>query len=1006
MKPNFALSLSFDSISLLRRAETGWSVLGDVSFQKDDLTSKISRLRKQALRLDPSAAQVKLVIPNEQIKYLTLARPKNALIDDIEALINNRLKTATPYQLSELRFDWATTQDSIFVAAVAIETLQEAEAFAQSCEFKPLGNVAIPPKDSFIGEVFFGTAEGDRRRMECDEQAVVILPNPKQIAAPRPTQTVQEPIAQTLPETTSNTLPDAQEPDRDLVFRSQRNGVQPEAEHGPAPASPPQTLISPQVTLDPKYAASLMVSALINIDKNAAKRLAQGVKSGLQKTSLGLHSLRLMIFNHIQSIDLSGPRHAVQHLKQELAKQANGIKQYRGELANQQKYLRRQWQIFLAKSQGDIKAWWQETQKTLELPEDLQRTIKPFWPVLLVAPVILAAVAIAAYSVYDPQITDRTNQLAAGKQDPDIMSPDTISKVEVATFKTPPVDIESLANPHQIPVDIPPKIAKLDPLLAPALVALANTPYKPATVNIDDSFELDLSALNRLAPMEYFLAVDLLDEPTVGALKSPRVFNWQALPNFERDAELASLEKPPGKPIGPVRPDGLRNLKQAMPEWPAAPLPPSGKRSDRFGAIYTAARDPAVYGKDVTALPDSANLRPEGNFLLPFLGLSSHNPAIGRDTAAILRGMPIAPTPPADMGWDYLGDIYIASIDPPVEVYDAIALPDIANLTPDPNFTRPLELSFATAALDSDDLKVVEKLPNTSATEDKIDDLRQRANTGNDTAILPQEIATLDANDLNPETQTPLDPSLRIPLLTEVDLLADGSSPPEAQALTPSDEGKVALLEPEVQSSPLIPDLPNMVPEPSAEDVPLLTVTGIPLVTVRPPQRPSSLKSPDQKEQEALAALAELRPKVRPAEAVAAIKPLPFEQPLLASLRPKSRPLDLETTQGISFLSRLISTISEGDEAEVGSGAGTEPSNALVRKQATLKGALNLRRINLIGVFGTKSTRRALIRLKSGRRVMVEVGDRLDGGRVAAIAKNELRYIKSGENITLSLPRG
>ena len=77
-----------------------------------------------------------------------------------------------------------------------------------------------------------------------------------------------------------------------------------------------------------------------------------------------------------------------------------------------------------------------------------------------------------------------------------------------------------------------------------------------------------------------------------------------------------------------------------------------------------------------------------------------------------------------------------------------------------------------------------------------------------------------------------------------------------------------------------------------------------------------------------------------------------------------------------------------------------------MRKQATLQRALDLRQINLIGVFGTKSTRRALIRLKSGRRVMVEVGDRLDGGRVAAIAKNELRYIKSGENITLSLPRG
>ena len=356
------------------------------------------------------------------------------------------------------------------------------------------------------------------------------------------------------------------------------------------------------------------------------------------------------------------------------------------------------------------------------------------------------------------------------------------------------------------------------------------------------------------------------------------------------------------------------------------------------------------------------------------------------------------------MGSNYLEDLYIASIDPPVEVYDAIALPAISGLIPEPNFIRPTELSFATASLSADDLRVVDELPNGAATESETDELRPMAKSGGDAAILTQEIAALDTTKLAPET--PFDTSLRTPLWTEVDLLEDGSTPPDAQTLTPSDNGQVALLEPKIQNSPRIPDRPNMVPEPSTENVPLLTVTGIPLVTVRPPQRPSSLKTPDQKAQEALAALAQLRPKVRPAEAVAAIKPLPFEQPLLASLRPKSRPLDLETTQGISFLSRLISTISEGDEADVGTGAGTEPSNTLVRKQATLKRALNLRKINLIGVFGTKSTRRALIRLKSGHRVMVEVGDRLDGGRVAAIAKNELRYIKSGENITLSLPRG
>ena len=1001
MKPNFALSLSFDSISLLQRAETGWSVLGRVSFQKDDLTPKLGRLRKQALSLDASAAQVKLVIPNEQIKYLTLARPKNALIDDIEALINARLKTATPYQLSELRYDWATTQESIFVAAVAIETLQEAEAFAQSCEFKPLGNVAIPPKGSFIGEAFFGTAEGDRRRMECDEQAIAILPNPELIAAPLSKQPVQNSGIQNSPETTSDKITDAQEPEQELVFRSQRDSTPPAAEPRPARAPQKQTLIAPQVTLDPQNAASLMVSAPLDIGRSAAKWMSQGIKSARQKTGLGLRSLRRLIINQVRSIDLSSLQDAAKQLKAELAKQAISAKQYCVELNEQQRQLRRQIQVFLIKSRADIKAWWHEAQKTLELPEDLKQTIKPFWPVFLLAPVMLAAVAFAAYSIYAPQITDGEKEWALLDSGPTLTS--TMEITALGAQKRPDGDPAVFG---EITADTAPQIAKLEPVFSPTLTGLTSTPSRPETVITDDSFELDLAALKELARVEYDLGVDVLDEPALSLGQVSPVFTWQSLALIDSDHELIPLERPDRKPTGPTRPDALRNLYQPMPDWPIAPELPLATSWDFLGAIYSAARDPAVHGKDVTTLPDSANLRPESNFMLPFLGLSIHNSEGGHNRASILRSIPVAPIPPADMGWDYLGDLYIASIDPPVEVYDAIALPAISGLIPEPNFIRPTELSFATASLGADDLRVVEELPNGTATESKTDELRPMAKSGGDAAVLTQEIAALDTTKLAPETQTPFDTSLRTPLSTEVDLLEDGSTPPDAQTLTPSENGQVALLEQKIQNSPRIPDRPNMVPEPSTENVPLLTVTGIPLVTVRPPQRPSSLKTPDQKAQEALAALAQLRPKVRPAEAVAAIKPLPFEQPLLASLRPKSRPLDLETTQGISFLSRLISTISEGEEADVGTGAGTEPSNTLVRKQATLKRALNLRKINLIGVFGTKSTRRALIRLKSGRRVMVEVGDRLDGGRVAAIAKNELRYIKSGENITLSLPRG
>jgi translation initiation factor 6 (eIF-6) len=68
--------------------------------------------------------------------------------------------------------------------------------------------------------------------------------------------------------------------------------------------------------------------------------------------------------------------------------------------------------------------------------------------------------------------------------------------------------------------------------------------------------------------------------------------------------------------------------------------------------------------------------------------------------------------------------------------------------------------------------------------------------------------------------------------------------------------------------------------------------------------------------------------------------------------------------------------------------------------------ALNLSRINLIGVYGTQSNRYALIRQSNGRYKRVEVGDRIDGGVVQAITANEVRYQKGGRLIALQMPQG
>ncbi|MEH6776432.1 MAG: translation initiation factor 2, partial [Cereibacter changlensis] len=82
------------------------------------------------------------------------------------------------------------------------------------------------------------------------------------------------------------------------------------------------------------------------------------------------------------------------------------------------------------------------------------------------------------------------------------------------------------------------------------------------------------------------------------------------------------------------------------------------------------------------------------------------------------------------------------------------------------------------------------------------------------------------------------------------------------------------------------------------------------------------------------------------------------------------------------------------------------PTRANVAQQATFANAINLREINLIGVYGTSSNRYALVRQSNGKYRRVSVGDRLDGGTVAAITASELRYRKGSRMLALQMPRG
>ncbi len=123
-----------------------------------------------------------------------------------------------------------------------------------------------------------------------------------------------------------------------------------------------------------------------------------------------------------------------------------------------------------------------------------------------------------------------------------------------------------------------------------------------------------------------------------------------------------------------------------------------------------------------------------------------------------------------------------------------------------------------------------------------------------------------------------------------------------------------------------------------------------------------------------------------------------------SSLAALTSPLPVARPKGLGLAAKAQS---EGAATASTKRAASIPSGVSVASQATQRDAIELGRINLVGTYGPTGQRQALVRLRSGQVVKdINVGDRIDGGRVTAIGAGELHYIKNGRSITLRMPTG
>lgn len=845
MKPNFALSLSFDGIGLLRRAYMGWHQVGEVDLDQPDLSKALADLRLQAEKFAPSGFTSKLVIPDGQIKYLDLPTDES-WAEDRAGFVAAALDGATPYALSDLAYDWSVSGDRVQIAAVARETLAEAEAFAVEHDFAPVSFVALPAEECFTGEPFFGTtsvagrylAEGET--VDRDMSRIHVIPVQ---SAPLDAPAEASP-APAEPETTAEpTLPD-QVPDTDAPKITL---ALPEVDlTAPAPAKAP----APKPDSPPSTEMRDALAQSLSSDDSAPAAKA------------GFTSIRA--------------------------------------------------------KRGDDAA------------DDAPRLegVSRLSPLATAAPKAASAAPLAATAASRPAASPRAEatpeatssgsffsrrrKASPAKSAKDSAADNTAQARKPARPGARPRDEEknrlTVFGAREQQVGGKPRFLGL--ILTAALIV-----FLVAVALWASTLDEGLAGLFR----------DKQAEATETAALSSQ-------PDPEDPITLATGTQ--ATPARVVRPDP-QNDTSSDTSRPVTPLVPVALTADEARARYAA----TGIWQMAPAAPEEPAATPLGS-----LGLTSADLPLSRpEPSALLRLAALGDVAPSEAG---------------AVATPAISLDAVPGTEPS---TEP-----AVAATDTGSqtgVRVIAGKPERTPPRDM---------------ARPADAASAEATTAETTEATS-------------DTAALGSLAEVAPKLRPED------LATEVETLPANPEL--------AQNRPRLRPQSVVQAAAAQEPEPQPAAEPETPAVDTAAITAAVA--AASTANVAATDPArgafvsPTRQAVQISPQPKPRP------RGFADKVERARKVAASTPVPAAQAlAPSRPSVASVSKQATEQNVINLRKVNLIGVYGSANSRRALVRLSNGRYKKVKVGDRLDGGSVSAIGSSELRYVKRGKNVVLTMPRG
>ncbi|MBS1303904.1 hypothetical protein [Loktanella sp. SALINAS62] len=926
MTPRFAFTLSSDAICLLHRVPEGWNRVGNVPLDSPDLAGALADLRADGLRLEPDGIQTKLVLPDDQIKFMSLDGTQTTVAD-----VRGALDGATPYKIDELAIDFERSGGQTHIAAVARETLAEAEAFAVQHKFNPVCFVAVPQPGTFVTEVFFGPTQAAKgldvtRDAEPVQQTGVADLSAQDTDQPTTDDTDDTEIAaQITSEDTNAELP---------TFNARPRG--------------------------PQTAGPLAAGAMPG--GNAPGDLTPPAAPATSAPAVGLSGGKAPE-SPVTKAPLSATR-------------ATPVSGAPDEL------------LFTRRKEPPPPI----VGKARAASPDARRADA--------GPVLTATPAMAAVAA-DPQttVTPKTQPVAAPSPDPR-----PAPRAKATTDGLNGLGARTSGKPRFLGLILTGALLVVLLILGlwastlpdegiawlwggdDTVVAEVSDDDGPAVSTTEQASNAE-PAVPPTDPVEQNAApVPAVDTPDPAARQLPvvRAQTTGVLSPAEADRIYAATGVYQRAPRIPAMPRASIDETQRPVSIPLAGI--DSATAPRLPDFSTTAPDPVIAdqvnppGPDVVFARDVRGLilaTPDGTILpnggIVFAGAPDLRPQLRPGTptvvdapAASLRTDPNAPE-----------DVRLIVGPPPLQprlrpAGLAPAAEDAAATTPQTQIAIDTPAGPATDT----DTPVVAGAP----------DLRPSLRPGD--LAPPQASLTVDTpTDTNAASDAPAviqgAPDQRPPL-------RPASFATRSVPAAPVVDPRVADARPALRPTDLAPAEEEAAAEPDAVAQAVAEAELVPQADINAIAAAIASAAPPSSFTNRTARAVGVAPRPGP-------RPRNFDRVVArATAAPTQR-------QTAAVVQRPATTPQVTAPATV---APSGPVSGGVARAATLENAINLRNINLVGVYGRPNARRALVRLGNGRYVKVEVGSRLDGGRVTAIGDSALNFVKGGRTYALQLPTG